>query len=78
MGCDNALVQNVVCSAFSIHGALTFGSTVAGGIRASPFKDLGVVGCYYLLEIGGGSIGHLDSISVNDFVEGAVFWKVGV
>ena len=78
MGCDNALVQNVICSAFSIHGAIILGSTVAGGVRASPFKDFGVVGCYYLFEIRGGSVGHLDSVPVYNLVKGAMLWKVCV
>ena len=63
---------------FSFMGQLFLVLQLQGGVRVSPFKDFGVVGCYYLFEIRGGSVGHLDSVPVYNLVKGAMLWKVCV
>ena len=76
MGGDCCLVNKIVCSAFAFKGAIILLLAVAGWVNIFPLHDFCIVGGNDLFEVRCSPVGHFHSVSINNFVQGVLIWKV--
>ena len=70
------MINNVARSAAAIQGAGVLVQAVTGWVRGLLFQNFRIVGRNDLFEVWCCSVRHLYCVSIYDFVEGAIFWKV--